>query len=416
MTELLTHFQEDVLADILQSLRMHSTLYCRATMNAPWGFRVSQRSVASFHIVTGGTCWLTLEGIDTPVPLSEGDLVILPHGHAHTMTDHPQTPVTRLEDLVPKQPAGRDGIFYSGGQGTITTLVCGGLQLEDYTTNPLFLILPPFLHIQSRRRESNPWLRAIVQLVKAEASANQPAAEAVITRLSEILFIQAVRTYVSTVGNGETGWFNALKDPQIGQALTLIQHQPEELWTVESLACRVSLSRSAFSAKFKRLVRVIGGWCAISREPPCFMFIVCSLLHQTNGAEALAFTREVADVRSVLLCPTHFRIRKRILQGSQETDSTQSEPPGAFLVGGSAVVLPIQRKVFPEATTDLCVNCPTSVGAVACQKYLAKPGCWDTRAGIRRLTYSSLVMRLKHSVSPCCVSSHASSMLIAMPD
>lgn len=254
MTELLTRFQEDVVADILQSLRMHSTLYCRAKMNAPWGFRVSQRSVASFHIVTGGTCWLTLEGIDTPVPLSEGDLVILPHGHAHTMTDHPQTPVTRLEDLVPKQPAGRDSIFYSGGQGTITTLVCGGLQLEDYTTNPLFLILPPFLHIQSRRRESNPWLRAIVQFVKAEASANQPAAEAVITRLSEILFIQAVRTYVSTVGNGETGWFNALKDPQIGQALTLIQHQPEEPWTVESLACRVSLSRSAFSAKFKRLV------------------------------------------------------------------------------------------------------------------------------------------------------------------
>jgi len=90
--------------------------------------------------------------------------------------------------------------------------------------------------------------------VKAEASANQLAAETVITRLSEILFIQAVRTYMSTVGNGDTGWFNALKDPQIGQALTLIQHQPEEPWTVESLACRVSLSRSAFSAKFKQLV------------------------------------------------------------------------------------------------------------------------------------------------------------------
>jgi AraC family transcriptional regulator, alkane utilization regulator len=254
MTELLTHFQEDVLADILQSIHLQSTLYCRAKMGAPWGFRVSKRAVASFHIVTGGTCWLTVEGIDKSVLLTEGDLVILPHGHAHTMTDHPETPVTRLEDLVPKQPVGRDGIFYGEGQGAVTTLVCGGLQLEDHTTNPLFSILPPFLHLKSRHGQSNPWLQAIVQLVKAEASANQPAAETIITRLSEVLFIQAVRAYMSTVSDGDTGWFNALKDPQIGQALTLIQHQPEEPWTVESLACRVSLSRSAFSAKFKQLV------------------------------------------------------------------------------------------------------------------------------------------------------------------
>src|SRR5439155_7591708 len=71
---------------------------------------------------------------------------------------------------------------------------------------------------------------------------------------SEILFIQAVRDYMRTAHNGNGGWFNALKDPQIGQALALIQHQPGESWSVESLASRVSLSRSAFSAKFKELV------------------------------------------------------------------------------------------------------------------------------------------------------------------
>src|SRR5579864_8243357 len=130
MTELLTHFQEDVLADILQSIHLHSTLYCRAKMSAPWGFRVSERAVASFHFVTGGTCWLTVERTDTPpVLLTEGDLVILPHGHAHTMTDHPGTPVTRLEDLTTQQRVKGDSIFYSEGQGAVTTLVCGGLQL-----------------------------------------------------------------------------------------------------------------------------------------------------------------------------------------------------------------------------------------------------------------------------------------------
>ena len=75
-----------------------------------------------------------------------------------------------------------------------------------------------------------------------------------------------------------------------------------------------------------------------------------------------------------------------------------------------------ERKWAIYSTTDLCVNCSTSEGAVARQKYLAKPGSWDTRAGISRLIYSSLVMRLERSVSPCCVGSHTSSMLIAMPD
>ena len=252
--EPLTHFQEDVLADVIGSIHLYSTLYCRAKMGAPWGFRVSRREVASFHLVTAGTCWLTIEGIDKPVLLTEGDLVILPHGHAHTMTDHPETPVTRLEDLVSMQPKDKDGIFSSGGRGAVTTLVCGGLQLEDHMINPLFSILPAYIHIRSQNGQAIPWLRAVVELVKSEARANRLEAETVIARLSEILFIKAVRAYISTVDDGNVGWLGALKDPQIGQALALIQRQPEESWTVESLARRVSLSRSAFSAKFKQLV------------------------------------------------------------------------------------------------------------------------------------------------------------------
>jgi AraC-like DNA-binding protein len=189
-----------------------------------------------------------------PVLLTEGDLVILPHGHDHTMTDDPKSPVTMLEDLKPRQPVEKDGIFYSVGQGVATTLVCGGLELEDYVTNPLYSILPAFIHIRSRDEYSVPWLQAIVELVRVETSANRVEAETVITRLSELLFIQAVRTYIRAIGDRNVGWLGALKDPQIGQALALIQHQPGEAWTVGSLACRVSLSRSAFSAKFRQLV------------------------------------------------------------------------------------------------------------------------------------------------------------------
>jgi AraC-like DNA-binding protein len=250
MTEPMTHFQEDVLADMLESVRLHSTLYCRANMGAPWGLGVSRREVVSFHIVTAGTCWLSVEGMDRLVQLTEGDLVLLPHGHAHTLTDQPDSPVTRLEDLKRAPPREQDG----EGQGAVTTLVCGGIQLEDHTINPLFSLLPTLVHIRSRQEQSMPRLQAIVQLVQAEASANQPEAKVVILRLSEILFIQAVHAHVRSIGDGDAGWFGALKDPQIGQALALIQRHPEKAWTVESLASCASLSRSAFSAKFTLLV------------------------------------------------------------------------------------------------------------------------------------------------------------------
>jgi transcriptional regulator GlxA family with amidase domain len=141
-----------------------------------------------------------------------------------------------------------------------------------------------------------------VKLVKAEVSANQLAAETVITRLSEILFIQAVRTYMSTVGDGDTGWFNALKDPQIGQALTLIQHQPEEPWTVESLACHVSLSRSAFSAKFKQLVgespmqyvtrvRLTKAAALLRRDSATLVEVASSIGYDSEVAFSKAFRR-----------------------------------------------------------------------------------------------------------------------------
>src|SRR5438876_6319736 len=300
--ETLTHFQEYVLGDVLQTIHLHSTLYCRAKMGAPWGFRVSHREVASFHIVTSGMCWLTVEGLEKPVLLTEGDLVILPHGHVHTMTDHPKSPVTMLEDLKPKQPIEKDGIFYSMGQGAVTTLVCGGLELEDYSTNPLYSILPAFIHMRSKDEYSIPWLRAIVELVRVEASVNRMEAEMVITRLSELLFIQAVRAYIRTIGDGNAGWLGALKDPQIGQALALIQHQPGEPWTVESLACRVSLSRSAFSAKFRQLVgeppmqyitrvRLTKAAASLRTQPATLVEVATSVGYESEVAFSKAFKR-----------------------------------------------------------------------------------------------------------------------------
>jgi AraC-like DNA-binding protein len=250
----LTQFEEDVFADVLGSIHLQSALYCRAQLNAPWGLSVPRRQVAVFHIITVGTCWLTIEGTDKPVFLNAGDLMILPHGHAHVVTDQPTTSATEFEDFVAQHPPDKYGRIYGNGHGAQSMLVCGEYQLEEYATNPLYPLLPTCLHASSKQKQENPWIKMIVQLVQAEAQGHQPGAETVITRLSEILFLHVVRDYLSRLGNNQVGWVRALRDPQIGQALALIHQQPEERWTVESLACRVGLSRSALSAKFTQLV------------------------------------------------------------------------------------------------------------------------------------------------------------------
>ena len=298
----LTQFQEDVFADVLQSIHLQSALYCRAHLSAPWGLGVPRREAAVFHIVTAGTCWLRVEGTDEPVFLTPGDLMILPHGHAHAVTDQLTTPVTEFEDFVSRYPPDKYGRVYGEGRGAQCSLVCGEYQLEEYATNPLYALLPTCLRASSQQKRANPWIKTIIRLVGAEAQGHQPGAETVITRLSEILFLHAVRDYLSRLGDGQAGWLRALRDPQVGQALALIHHQPEERWTVEALARRVGLSRSALSAKFTELVgrpplryltdvRLTKAAALLRTQPATLVAVALSVGYDSEVAFSKAFKR-----------------------------------------------------------------------------------------------------------------------------
>ena len=255
--EKLTNFQpQDVLTDVLRSVHIRGSLYCRSRMSAPWGFRVARRDTATFHVVTAGQCWLDVEGVVKGVRVTSGDVVILPHGHAHIMRNPPKTPATKIEfldDLVAKLAPDKQGTLRYGWGGKPTILICGGFQLESHLTNPLLSALPALIHVRSKDSQIGPWLQATVKWVEAEASSNHAGAETVIARLSEILFIQAMRAFISANSDGNIGWLKALSDPQIGMALALIHSQPQEPWTLASLSHHVGLSRTAFTTKFKEL-------------------------------------------------------------------------------------------------------------------------------------------------------------------
>jgi AraC-like DNA-binding protein len=255
MKHLTGSIRRDDLSEVLKAVRFRGAVFCRSELSAPWGFSVLGREFASFHIVTRGRCCLDVDGLDDRFWLSQGDLVILPGGHAHTVRDSPSSPATRLEELVADGGVDARGTLRTGGGGAGTVLVCGGFHWEDRATSPIAASLPPVIHLQGRTQGGvDTWLRLTLALLSEEAEADRPGAEIAVTRLADLLFIEALRTYFSAPGTPNLGLAAALRDPRIGAAMVSIQRQPEARWEVGRLARQVAMSRTAFATRFKALV------------------------------------------------------------------------------------------------------------------------------------------------------------------
>jgi AraC family transcriptional regulator, alkane utilization regulator len=184
-----------------------------------------------------------------PIPMSAGDMVLLPHGHAHILRDSDSTPVRSIESL---EAGGYcdTGILRYGGGGAETHLVCGTFFFQDGATNPLLRSLPPVLMVRGEMGRAVEWLEGTLAFLTCEASHDRPGAATVLARLSDILFIQAIRAYLTQMPPEEQGWLRAMTDPEIAPALQAFHRAPAEEWTVETLARRACLSRSVFAARF----------------------------------------------------------------------------------------------------------------------------------------------------------------------
>src|SRR5262245_21527787 len=217
----------DQLSDVLRSVRFRSVVYCRSELGAPWGFTVAGRDFATFHLVTRGRCCLEIDGLKGRVWLGEGDLIILPTGRAHTLRDAASSPATPLEELIARAAPDANGTLRSGSGGAPTALVCGGFQFEDRAANPLLASLPPIIHLRGRHRVADGWLNLTLAFLAEEAASNRPGAETMMIRLADLLFIEAVRTYVSAPGTPKHGLAGAVQDPRIATAVASINRQPE---------------------------------------------------------------------------------------------------------------------------------------------------------------------------------------------
>ena len=244
----------DQLGEALHFLRMSGTFYCRSEFTAPWALELPAfEDCLMFHVVTSGRCWLEVEGAERRL-LQPGDFALVPHGEGHRLASESGIPAAKLFDLPRELVSERYEILHHGAGGAATSVICGVVRFEHPAAQRLVKLLPKLISVEASSSPQLDWMQNTLRFMAAEAKELLPGGETVITRLADILVVQAVRYWIANDPAAQTGWLGALQDRQIGRAISLIHRDPARAWTVASLAAEVAMSRSAFAARFTELV------------------------------------------------------------------------------------------------------------------------------------------------------------------
>jgi AraC-like DNA-binding protein len=243
----------DVLTDVLNSLELKGWLSSRRELAPPWRYDFAASKDCMFHVINYGGAYLEVEGEAEPIRVEDGDVVLFPTGHPHSLYDDPASPLTRLVHLDYNPQRGHQ-VVNREGEGPKPLLLCGAFHFEYPNAFPLLHRLPKLIHIPGAQGRMEQGFADIVHLIARESASEQPGAEVMLRRLSELLFIQVIRLWIAQQAKASVGWVGALRDQAISAALGLIHQSPERNWTVKELAEAAALSRSAFSARFTQLV------------------------------------------------------------------------------------------------------------------------------------------------------------------
>lgn len=302
----------DVLSDLLRAVRFRGALFYFVDGAAPWvaeappareiipAILPGAEHMMEFHGVVRGACWAAIVG-ETPIRLGEGDIVLFPQGDAHVMSSAPGLRAPHMDKdfyFSPRPPQlpfalSLDGSEVTtarldGGGRETATVACGFLGLDAGPFNPLLAALPRVLHVRGRALGAGSWVTTFLHAVVSESNQRRPGGEAVLERMSEMLFVEVLRRHIDTLPSEQTGWLAGVRDPAVGRALALLHERPESPWTVERLAAEAGLSRSALHERFLHLI----GQPPMQYLTQWRMQVASARLRDTD-ATLLAVSREV---------------------------------------------------------------------------------------------------------------------------
>ena len=255
----------DALSDVLKVANLTGGVFLHGEFTAPWCV-ASQMTLEScrallgrvshaipFHYVVEGEFLVSLQG-GTPTKLSGGDLVVLPRNDGHLMGTDLALPCVSASDLMQAGGPGALMSIHHGGGGSATRIVCGYLGCDCADSNPVMLALPRILTLKVAEKGSREWIRSTFQYAASEVANGRPGSATVLGKLSELLFVEAVRSYVEKLEEEETGWFAGLRDPLVSRALALLHQDIARDWSVDELAREAGCSRSVLAERFTRVI------------------------------------------------------------------------------------------------------------------------------------------------------------------
>jgi len=316
----------DILAEVLDRVRLGGTLLFHFELGHPWSLALPARPYALFHYLSRGSAILTLEH-GRKLRMTEGDFVVVTRGEPHVMYSDRRTkpfPILGFDRL-----SAHPGVIRHGGRAQpLSTMICGNFTVSRPSRGSVLELLPPVLLLKPAA--DGDWLESILQRMVRESALERPGQRVALSRLTEVLFVEVLRSWIKSLRPGEGGWLGAMADPHIGPALQLIHEQPDRPWTLRDLGHRVGLGRSAFSARFTKLVGQSMHRYLIARR----MAEAAFLLESSDEGIARIATRvgyETAAAFSKLfhrhhgLSPGRYRAARRSDGGRKQGDVLEAE-------------------------------------------------------------------------------------------
>jgi AraC-like DNA-binding protein len=257
----------DVLSDVLRAIRLTGAVYFDFDMSSPWVAEAppsreiagmvmpGAQRVIEYHLIARGSGWGQVVG-QQPIRLREGDLIVFPQGDAHVLSSAPG--MRAAPDMAAfARPSTELPVMYElgGGGPERARVICGFLGCDERPYNPLLSALPAMIHLSAEGAHATTgWLATLLNIAVGESGSARAGGENVLARLSELMFVEAIRRYLEMLPPSQTGWLAGLRDPVVGQALAALHGEPRALWTVERLARVVGLSRSVLAERFTEMV------------------------------------------------------------------------------------------------------------------------------------------------------------------
>jgi len=345
----------DILSDMLRVVRLRGAIFSYVECTDPWVAETPRSSeiiaaimpgvehLMPFHAVATGTCWASLVN-DEPVRLDAGDLALFPLGDHHIMSSAPGLRAKAVDPSVyfapkPDQLPFELSVTESGlsqrresAAPIRNTVVCGFLGCDSSPLNPLLASMPPILRMPRVAPDGSSWIGDFIHLMVDESRRKRPGGEAVLMRMSEMLFVEVLRRYVDMLPAGQTGWLAGLRDPAVGRALAIIHERPAEPWTLERLGEAAAVSRSVLHERFVQLIgqppmQYLASWrmqlaaAALRDSDAKVVDIAGDVGYESEAAFSRAFRRAVGESPAAWRRARRAGVRHSVPEGAAIVES-----------------------------------------------------------------------------------------------